>query len=319
MAADHHSIDERTNLTSSNKFELLLFRLGCAPGNDDSHELYGINVFKVREIMTMPTITPIAGASEHMIGAVDIRGQIIPVIDLPKLMGCNPTRGLNILLVTEFARSTQAFAVEEVDDIVRLEWNQVLSAEGSAGGSSVTSIARIDGNTGDSRLAQVVDVEQVLRDVFPAQHPSVEVEDVGTSVKIKGGAKILAADDSGFARKLIEQSLAALGAEYIIAKTGQEAWDTLRRIADDAQKEGVRTRDKVALVLTDLEMPEMDGFMLTRQIKGDDRMRDIPVIIHSSLTGTANEAHVKNAGATGYVAKFAAGDLAEAIRQALAT
>lgn len=319
MAADHHSIDERTNLTSSNKFELLLFRLGCAPGNDDSHELYGINVFKVREIMTMPTITPIAGASEHMIGAVDIRGQIIPVIDLPKLMGCSPTRGLNILLVTEFARSTQAFAVEEVDDIVRLEWNQVLSAEGSAGGSSVTSIARIDGNTGDSRLAQVVDVEQVLRDVFPAQHPSVEVKDVGTSVKIKGGAKILAADDSGFARKLIEQSLAALGAEYIITKTGQEAWDTLGRIADEAQKEGVRTRDKVALVLTDLEMPEMDGFMLTRQIKGDDRMRDIPVIIHSSLTGTANEAHVKNAGATGYVAKFAAGDLAEAIRQALAT
>jgi two-component system chemotaxis response regulator CheV len=253
-----------------------------------------------------------------MIGAVDIRGQIIPVIDLPKLMGCNPTRGLNILLVTEFARSTQAFAVEEVDDIVRLEWNQVLSAEASAGGSSVTSIARIDGNTGDSRLAQVVDVEQVLRDVFPAQHPSVGAADVGTSVKIAGGAKILAADDSGFARKLIEQSLAALGAEYIITKTGQEAWDTLSRIAAEAQKEGVRTRDKVALVLTDLEMPEMDGFMLTRQIKADDRMRDIPVIIHSSLTGTANEAHVKNAGATGYVAKFAAGDLAEAIRRALA-
>lgn len=318
MAADHHSIDERTNLTSSNKFELLLFRLGAAPGNDDSHELYGINVFKVREIMTMPAITPIAGASEHMIGAVDIRGQIIPVIDLPKLMGCQPTRGLNILLVTEFARSTQAFAVEEVDDIVRLEWNQVLSAEGSAGGNSVTSIARIDGNTGDSRLAQVVDVEQVLRDVFPAQHPSVEPADVGTSVKMSGGAKILAADDSGFARKLIEQSLSALGAEYIITKTGQEAWDTLTKIAAEAQKEGVRARDKVALVLTDLEMPEMDGFMLTRQIKADDRLRDIPVIIHSSLTGTANEAHVKNAGATGYVAKFAAGDLAEAIRQALA-
>jgi two-component system, chemotaxis family, chemotaxis protein CheV len=319
MAADHYSIDERTNLTSSNKFELLLFRLGAAPGNDDAHELYGINVFKIREILTMPSITPIAGSSKHVLGAVDIRGQVIPVIDLSRLMGCNPTRGLNILLVTEFARSTQAFAVEEVDDIVRLEWNQVLTAENSAGGSSVTSIARIDGNTGDSRLAQVVDVEQVLRDVFPAQHAGVNPEEVGAAVTLSRGAKILAADDSGFARKLIEQSLIALGAEYIITKTGQEAWDTLERIAREAQREGVRMRDKIALVLTDLEMPEMDGFTLTRLIKSDERTRDIPVIIHSSLTGTANEAHVKNAGATGYVAKFQAGDLAGAIRQALAT
>lgn len=319
MAANHYSIDERTNLTSSNKFELLLFRLGAASSDErDAHELYGINVFKVREIMTMPALTPIAGSSVHVLGAVDIRGQIIPVVDLPRLMGCNPTRGLNILLVTEFARSTQAFAVEEVDDIVRLEWNQVLSAEASVGGSSVTSIARIDGNTGNSRLAQVVDVEQVLRDVFPAQHPSVDPEEVGAAVTVKSGAKILAADDSGFARKLIEQSLAALGTEYIIAKTGQEAWDILTRIAREAQDEGVRTRDKIALVLTDLEMPEMDGFMLTRQIKADERTRDIPVIIHSSLTGTANEAHVRNAGATGYVAKFQAGDLASAIRRALA-
>jgi two-component system, chemotaxis family, chemotaxis protein CheV len=319
MAADQYSIDERTNLTSSNKFELLLFRLGAAPGNEDSHELYGINVFKIREIMTMPAITPVAGSSAHVLGAVDIRGQIIPVIDLPRLLGCNPTRGLNILLVTEFARSTQAFAVEEVDDIVRLEWNQVLSAETSAGGSSVTSIARIDGNTGDSRLAQVVDVEQVLRDVFPAQHPPVNPSEVGASVSVKPGAKILAADDSGFARKLIEQSLAALGVEYLITKTGQEAWDALERIAQEAQQEGSRTRDKIALVLTDLEMPEMDGFMLTRLIKADDRMHDIPVLIHSSLTGAANETHVKNAGATGYVAKFQAGDLAHAIRQALAS
>jgi two-component system, chemotaxis family, chemotaxis protein CheV len=267
----------------------------------------------------MPAITPVAGSSPNVLGAVDIRGQIIPVLDLSRAMGCNPTRGLNILLVTEFSGSTQAFAVEEVDDIVRLEWNQVLSAEASAAGRSVTSIARIDGNTGDSRLALVVDVEQVLRDVFPAQHPSVDPAEIGAGATIKPGAKILAADDSGFARKLIEQSLRALGTDYIITKTGQEAWDTLNRIAREAQEEGLRTRDKIPLVLTDLEMPEMDGFMLTRLIKADERMCDIPVLIHSSLTGTANEAHVKNAGATGYVAKFQAGNLAEAIRRALAT
>jgi two-component system chemotaxis response regulator CheV len=263
-------------------------------------------------------VTPIPGASEFVMGAVDIRGQVIPVIDLPRLMGCEPSRGLNILLVTEFARTVQAFAVEEVDDIVRLEWNQVLTADGSAAGKSITSIARIDGNTGDSRLAQVIDVEQVLRDVFPAQHPAVDPKSVGAHLNIPSGAKILAADDSGFARKLIEQALEAIGAEYIMAKTGEEAWNMLQQIAREAQSQKVRVRDKVALVLTDLEMPEMDGFTLTRLIKGDARMRDIPVVIHSSLTGAANEAHVKNAGANGYIAKFAAGELAQALRKALA-
>lgn len=144
---DHQSNEARTTLTSSNQFELLLFRLGTVPG-DTAHELYGINVFKVREILTMPVITPIVGASRCVMGAVNIRGQIIPVVDLPKLMGCEPTRGLNILLVTEFARTTQGFAVQEVDDIVRLDWNQVLPAETAAGSGLVTSIARIDGNTG---------------------------------------------------------------------------------------------------------------------------------------------------------------------------
>jgi two-component system chemotaxis response regulator CheV len=316
MASELRATDERTSLTSSNKFELLLFRLGSVP-DSDAHELYGINVFKIREISTMPNVTPIMGASEFVMGAVDIRGQIIPVIDLPRLMGCQPTRGLNILLVTEFARSTQAFAVEEVDDIVRLEWNQVLTAEGAAAGKSVTSIARIDGNTGDSRLAQVIDVEQVLRDVFPTQHPAVDPNSVGAHLRMPPGAKILAADDSGFARKLIEQALGAIGAEYIMAKTGEEAWNMLQQIARDAQAQNLRARDKVALVLTDLEMPEMDGFTLTRHIKGDARTRDIPVVIHSSLTGAANEAHVKNAGANGYIAKFAAGELAQAIRKAI--
>ncbi|MGN6582032.1 MAG: chemotaxis protein CheV [Bordetella sp.] len=318
MDTNSRLVDERANLTSTNRFELLLFRLGAAPGGGDPHELYGINIFKIREIMQMPPVTPIAGSSEFVLGAVDIRGQIMPVINLSKVMGCDPTRGLNLLLVTEFARSVQAFAVEEVDDIVRLEWNQVLSAELAIGGSSVTSLARIDGNTADSRLAQVVDVEQVLRDVFPSQHPDVDPEELGTVVKIPPGSKVLAADDSGFARKMIEESLQALGLDFIMTKTGQEAWSVLQDISRDAQKQGGRVRDKIALVLTDLEMPEMDGFMLTRRIRADLQLRDIPVVIHSSLTGTANEALVKSAGASAYIPKFSPGELGEVLRKTLA-
>ena len=312
---DHQSTDARTTLTSSNQFELLLFRLGTVPG-DTAHELYGINVFKVREILTMPTITPIIGASSFVMGAVDIRGQIIPVVDLPRLMGCEPTRGLNILLVTEFARTTQGFAVQDVDDIVRLDWNQVLPAEAATGSGHVTSIARIDGNTGDSRLAQVVDVEQVLRDVLPAHQPEPAATEL-SAFQVPPGTRILAADDSGLARSMIQQALGDIGAEYIMAKTGEEAWQILTKLADEAKRNKTRLRDTVSMVLTDLEMPEVDGFTLTRRIRADERTRDIPVVIHSSLTGAANEAHVRNAGANGYVAKFQAAELAEAIRRAI--
>ena len=139
MSSIQQEIDERTNLTASNKFELLLFRLGVAKHTSHS-ELFGINVFKVREIVAMPSITEVAGAVDNMLGVVNLRGQIIPVIDLPSVVGCVPSSGLNILLVTEYARSTQGFAVESVEEIVRLDWGQVLSAESKAGGNFVTSM-----------------------------------------------------------------------------------------------------------------------------------------------------------------------------------
>jgi CheY-like chemotaxis protein len=169
------------------------------------------------------------------------------VLDLPAIAGCTPKTGLNILLVTEFARTTQAFAVESVEDIVRLDWSQVLSAEHNAAtGSLVTSIARLDGDINGSRLAQVLDVETI-----------------------------------------------------------------------SAKAEGLTIRDKVAMALSDLEMPEMDGFTLTRHIKNDERFKHLPVIIHSSLSGAANEDHVKGVGADAYIAKFHAEDLASTIRHVL--
>ena len=315
MTTPLHDADERTNLTGNNKFELLLFRLGQAPGTD-RRELFGINVFKVREILVMPTITAIANAPAHVLGIANIRGQIIPVIDLPAVVGCAPQRGLTILMVTEFARTTQAFAVEEVDEIVRLEWSSVLAAEGNGGGL-VTSIAKLDGDAEKGRLVQVLDVEQILRNVMPTAQEAITPESVGAAVTLPKGAIILAADDSPVARMMIEQGLNAMGTSFIMTKTGQEAWERLQAIDVEAQAEGKTARDKVALVLTDLEMPVMDGFTLTRNIKQDPRFKSIPVVIHSSLTGTANEAHVSSVGADAYVAKFVASELATTIRQVL--
>ncbi len=315
MQTIQQEIDERTNLTSSNKLELLLFRLGHDAALDRA-ELFGINVFKIREIIPMPQVTAVAGSTQHMMGMVDLRGQILPVIDLPGVAGCTPKTGLNILLITEYARTTQAFAVESVEDIVRLDWKQVLSAEGNAANGMVTSIARITGDNGD-QLAQVLDVETILRQVMPSNALEVDPERIGPKVLLKPGTVILAADDSLVARTMIEEGLNAMGLPYIMCKTGKEAWDQLQAISAKAQADGHTVRDRVALVLTDLEMPEMDGFTLTRNIKQDPRFSTIPVVIHSSLTGSANEAHVKKVGADAYVAKFVAEDLADALRKAL--
>lgn len=318
MTNVQHEIDERTNLTNSNKFELLLFRLGADSALGQS-ELFGINVFKIREIVAMPSITPIVGATPHSLGIVNLRGQVIPVFDLPGIVGCTPKTGLNIMLVTEYARSTQAFAVESVEDIVRLDWKQVLSADSSgAGRNMVTSIARLDGNADGTRLAQVLDVEAILQMVSPSAAAQMDEEpQVGHALNLRPGTIILAADDSFVARSLIERGLKAMHAPFEMTKSGKEAWDRLNAIADAAEAQGKTILDKVCLVLTDLEMPEMDGFTLTRNIKQNPRFSKLPVVIHSSLSGSANEDHVRSVGADAYVAKFVAEDLAATIRSVL--
>ncbi|QAU34531.1 chemotaxis protein [Janthinobacterium sp. 17J80-10] len=311
-------IDERTRLVGQNKFEMMLFRLGKAGASDQS-ALYGINVFKIRELLDISSvkITPIAGASPLILGVVNVRGQIIQVIDLPAAVGCVPAE-MKILMLTEYAGTTQAFAVENVDDIVRLDWSRVKPAEGVSGGSgTVTSIAHLEGENGEATLAQVLDVEQILRTVNGDGKIKVDASEVGGGVQLPEGAIILAADDSGVARMMIEEGLRAMDLPFVMTKSGKEAWERLQELAAVAEKTGKGIRQSVALVLTDLEMPEMDGFTLTKCIKNDSRLKDIPVVIHSSLSGATNESHVRSAGANGYVAKFNPHKLAEALRSAL--
>lgn len=317
MKSVQQEVDERSNLAGTNKFELLLFRLGGDEQGEHS-ELFGINVFKIREIVAMPQITAVAGAPPHVLGVVNLRGQIIQVLDLPAIAGVKPKTGLNIMLVTEFARTTQAFAVESVEEIVRLDWSQVLSAEHSAGSGMVTSIARLEGeNGGPGRLAQVLDVETILRSMHPDADADINAHSIGAKIRVKPGSVILAADDSVVARALIEQGLEAMGLPFVMTKSGKEAWEQLNSIATAAEGEGQSIYDRVALVLTDLEMPEMDGFTLTRNIKKSARFGNMPVVIHSSLSGTTNEEHVKKIGADAYVAKFSAEDLSGTLRRVL--
>lgn len=309
-------IDERANLALSNKFELLLFRLGNDV-TDGKAELFGINVFKLREIVPMPTITKAAGMKSPLLGVARIRDQIIPVIDLPAVAGCTPSTGLNLLLVTEYARSTQAFAVEAVDNIVRLDWSQVHAADAGVSNRNITSIARLNSDEHGGDLALVLDVEQILYDIIPTVR-SVQADEIkARTFKMTPGAVAIVAEDSKVARSMLEQGLKGIGIPALMHTTGLEAWEKIKVMAQQAQAEGVPITDKIGLVLTDLEMPEMDGFTLTRNIKLDPTLKRIPVVIHSSLSGSANEEHVRKVGANGYVAKFEINELSSVIHQVL--
>ncbi len=308
-------VDERSKLAGTNKFELLIFRLG-EDRNSNTREVFGMNVFKVREALIMPSITPMPGSPKHVLGVANIRGQIIPVIDLPSVVGCTPS-ARNILLVTEYERSVQGFAVEEVEEIVRLEWSRVVSAEKTTAGALVTSLARLDETEENARLALILDVESILRETLPSRFRSGEEITYIPPVPIPQGSVIVYADDSSVARRQIETVLNRIKLPFVGAKTGKEAWDQLRKMAQEARTAGVPISQKVAMVLTDLEMPEMDGFTLTRQLKDDDLLKNIPVVIHSSLSGSANESHAKRVGADGFVAKFVPDELIREVVKAL--
>jgi len=309
-------IDDRANLTLSNRFELLLFRLGTSLDATKS-ELFGINVFKLREIVPMPTFTRPAGMKPPLMGMVNIRDQVIPVIDLAAVAGCKPASGLNILLITEYARSVQAFAVESVENIIRLDWKQVHTAEKAINGRYITSIACLDEDKDTNNLAMVLDVEQILYDIVPADH-DVHGEHVpDKKFNMKPGAVAIVAEDSKVARAMLEKGLTAMQIPNSMHITGKDAWEKIQQIAQQADAEGVPINERISMVLTDLEMPEMDGFTLTRLIKTDPRLKNIPVVIHSSLSGSANEDHVRKVQADGYVAKFEINELSAVIQEVL--
>ncbi|WP_435928511.1 chemotaxis protein [Dryocola sp. BD613] len=316
MDSFQKDIDERSNLALSNKFELLLFRLGKGQHAEKS-ELYGINVFKLREIVPMPKINRAAGMESPLLGMANIRDQIIPVIDLPAVTGCTPETGLNLLLITEYARSTQAFAVESVENIIRLDWSQVHAAEAGVNSRNITSIASLDSDEYKGELALVLDVEQILYDIIPAGR-DVDVSAIEEKAyTLKPGAVAIVAEDSKVARLMLEQGLKGMGIPAIMHSTGLEAWEKIKLIAAEAKDANEPITDRIGMVLTDIEMPEMDGFTLTRNIKTDATLKQIPVVIHSSLSGSANEDHVRKVGANGYVAKFDVKELSMVIHKAL--
>ncbi|MBI4995878.1 MAG: chemotaxis protein CheV [Rhodocyclales bacterium] len=300
------SVDARTKLAGSNRMEILLFSLG-------THETFGINVFKVREVSKTPTITKAPNMPAGVEGLISLRGNVIPVLSLAKVMGLpDAPRGLGgSMMVTEYSKRTLGFLVSGVDRIIRVDWDKVKAPESVVTGGTNTYITAIT-ELADGKLVSIVDVEQILANTFG---DSV----VGQIERIESGDdfNVFFVDDSAVARKRIAEVLDKLGVKHKHALNGLEAWTRLSGMAAHCQQLGTQVRDEVNLILADAEMPEMDGYVLTKNIKSDPRFDGIPVVMHSSLSSEANRAMGKTVGVDAYVAKFDAEVLADTIRPML--
>jgi len=299
------SVDARTKLAGFNKMEILLFSLG-------SGEIFGINVFKVREVSQTPKITKSPNMPSGVEGVISLRGNIIPVISLAKFIQLDeaPEDTGHTMIVTEYSRHTQGFLVHDVDRIIRVDWDKVKPPQSMLAGQEglITAITELP----DGKLVSILDVEQILANTI-----GIEAIPELAPIETDTEQSIFFADDSAVARKEIIMVLDKMGVKYQQATNGLEAWEKLQSLAARAQQDGTTLHDLVRIVLVDAEMPEMDGYVLTKNIKADKRFEGIPVVMHSSLSSEANRDMGKRVGVDAYVAKFDPAVLADTLRPLL--
>jgi len=307
------NIDARTKLAGTNKLEILMFSLG-KDVRSGREETFGINVFKVREVMRIPEITRAPEMPPAVEGMTSLRGALVPVIDLAKYIGMESDSVPGIMIVTEYNGHTQGFLVKAVDNILRLDWSamrvppEMLVAEL---GGLVTAITELK----DKRLVMMLDVEKVLAET--GHFGSDEMIFKAVKHLGKENRTVFFADDSSVARNQIARTLEAMGVKSISAINGRKAWEELSRMADYADSSGTPLREMLQVILTDVEMPEMDGYMLTRKIKADKRFIGIPVLMHSSLSSTSNQQLGKAVGVDEYVPKFEPQKLSQTLARLL--
>lgn len=300
MAGVLDSVNQRTQLVGQNRLELLLFRL-------DGTQLYGINVFKVKEVLQCPKLTIMPKSSPVVRGVANIRGGTIPILDLAMATG---RRGLDDLknsfvIITEYNTKVQGFLVRSVERIVNMNWGEIHPPpKGTGRDHYLTAVTRVD-----NRLVEVIDVEKILAEVAPMSEAISEgVVDVETKAKAVS-KRVLICDDSSVARKQVSRCLESVGVEVVALNDGREAYDYLHKLVE----EGKSPAQEFLMLISDIEMPEMDGYTLTAEIRSDPRMQSLHVILHTSLSGVFNQAMVKKVGADDFLAKFRPDELASRV------
>ncbi|MEE1920361.1 chemotaxis protein CheV [Pseudomonas sp. 148P] len=302
MAGVMDSVNQRTQLVGQNRLELLLFRLR-------GEQLYGINVFKVREVLQCPSLTLLPKASRVVRGVANIRGATIPILDLAMATGLPPLENQDpsksFVIITEYNTKTQGFLVHSVERIVNMNWEEIHPPpKGTGRDHYLTAVTRVD-----NKMVEIIDVEKILAEVAPASE-AVSTGVVNAEVHSKAvSLRVLTVDDSSVARKQVSRCLQTVGVEVVALNDGRQALDYLKNLVD----EGKRPEEEFLMMISDIEMPEMDGYTLTAEIRNDPRMQNLHIILHTSLSGVFNQAMVKKVGADDFLAKFRPDDLAQRV------
>lgn len=306
MAGVMDSVNQRTQLVGQNRLELLLFRLGVK-------QTYGINVFKVKEVLQCPPLNEIPKRHPVVRGVAHIRGGTIPIMDLKLATGSTPLTNLDdcFVIITEYNRSTQGFLVSNVERIVNMNWSDIHPPPTGAGRDNyLTAVTKVD-----DRLVEIIDVEKILAEVSPMmEEVSADIiADSQTDTKVL--KHVLVADDSAIARKQIQRVLASLGIQSTACKDGREALEYLCGLIED----GKDPYHELMMVISDIEMPEMDGYTFTAEIRAHPVLNKMHIILHTSLSGVFNEAMVKKVGADDFLAKFHPDELAKRVNKRIKT
>ncbi|AOT09384.1 MULTISPECIES: chemotaxis protein CheV [Pseudoalteromonas] len=305
MAGILDSVNQRTQLVGQNRLELLLFRL-------KGRQRFGINVFKVREVLQCPPLTAMPKSNSYVRGVAHIRGQTISVIDMSLAVGGPPIEDIKncFVIIAEYNRSVQGFLVGAVERIVNMNWERIMPPPSGAGRYSyVTAVTEIE-----EELVEILDVEKILNEICPINtEVSEEIVADGEMQKDLGERIVFIADDSAVARNQVKRALEPLGVQTELAKNGKEALIRLKEIAEvDCQND---ITERVGLLISDVEMPEMDGYTLTAEIKADPKLAPLHVILHTSLSGVFNQAMIEKVGADDFIAKFNPDELASAVKK----
>lgn len=301
------TIDQRTKLVGENRLELLMFKLG-------SRHTFALNVFKVKEVVTIPKMNQMPGSHFHIKGVTNYRGDSIPLIDLRssvKLTLNNDNYEPESVIITEYNRSVQGFIIGKIMNIVNTSWSDIQPPPNTAGKNHyLTAITRVDVD-GQEELVEIIDVEKVLAEIIHYDTSiSEEVLDTDVSQHLKG-KKILIVDDSATARWQIRETLTQLGIEIIEEQNGLNALNKLKSWAD----EGINVKEEILMMFTDAEMPEMDGYRLTAEVRDDPRMHDLFIALNTSLSGSFNEAMVEKVGCNRFISKFQPDMLVDVVQE----
>jgi two-component system chemotaxis response regulator CheV len=302
MAGIADTLNRRTQIAGENSLELLLFHLS-------GRQWFGINVFKVQEVIHCPPLTEIPRSHPAAVGIATLRGKTIGIVDLRQAIGGRPLGECKdqFIIISEYNRRMLGFLVGGVQRIVNVNWEDVLPPPKATGRDSyMTAVTQVDGE-----LVEIIDVEKVMVEVLGGEEeldPSVISDAVLATEQ-----HALVVDDSSVARHQVQQVLQAVGIGCTLCSNGEEALRCLQAWRD----EGKNLEQWLAFVLSDVEMPRMDGYTLTSRIRQDPALQNVHVILHTSLSGMYNEQLVASAGADRFIAKWDPRLLAAVVQEQL--